>query len=465
MRPAGLAAWQVGGTVRDQLMGRPFSDLDVVIGSRDNRVVRSVAAAVADFCGLSWFTLSPEFGGERVVWGTGHLDVSPLRGLRIEDDLAQRDFTVNAIAIPVGGGSPIDPWGGLRDIADRRLRLVSHGGFRADPVRLLRAARFAQTHGLVVDEELVRIARGDAHLVAAAAPERVLAEVMATLDVDGAATAARLWEELGLLAQIFPEVAALAGVRQSTSHRHDVYGHTLEALDHIDELLRNPADRFPEAAAVLGERLRRPVDGVTTRRAALRLAVLVHDIAKPQTRHIDERGRLSFGGDELQGAAMARRICGRLRCSTALTSMVVKVVEGHLWLGFLQNRKPLWKRDEIRYLWAAYPWEPELIMASVADRLATRGPITADRFVQRHLTLARHLMWLWSERQRVGVPPLPVRGDELAALVGVEPGPNLGRLLNALRLEWEAGELADAAAVAGRAREIAEDESFKAEKA
>ena len=167
----------------------------------------------------------------------------------------------------------------------------------------------------------------------------------------------------------------------------------------------------------------------------------------------------------MQGAEMARRICGRLRCSTALTSLVVKVVEGHLWLGFLQNRKPLWKHDEIRYLWAAYPWEPELIMASVADRLATRGPITADRFVQRHLTLARHLMWLWSERQRVGVPPLPVRGDELAASVGVEPGPNLGRLLNALRLEWEAGELADAAAVAGRAREIAEDESFKAEKA
>ncbi len=454
VQASGLSAWLVGGTVRDRLMGRPFSDMDVVIGSEDAGVVRSVASAVAGLCGLPWFTLSSEFGGERMVWGTGHLDLSPLRGPRIEDDLALRDFTVNAIAVPLGGGPPIDPCGGLSDIGSRRLRLVSPEAFRADPVRLLRAARFARTHGLAADTGLTSVARRDAHLVSSAAPERVLMEVMATLDVDGAPETARLWHDLGVLAVVFPEVAALEGVGQSTNHRHDVYGHTLEALDHVDGLLRDPTERFPEAAAAFSERIQQPVDGVATRRAALRLAVLLHDIAKPQTRHIDELGRLSFWGHEAEGAPMARQLCGRLRCSAALTGLVIKVVEGHLWLGFLQNRKPLWSHDEIGYLWLAHPWEPEVIAASVADRLATRGPMTADRFVWRPLTLARHLMWLWSERQRMGVPSLPLRGDELASLMGIEPGPNLGELLRALRLEWEAGELLNRAAVIERAHEI-----------
>lgn len=456
-KAAGLAVWLVGGTVRDTLLGRPSSDLDAVVATPDRGQVRALTAAIARELGQPWFTLSREFGGERIVWEGGHLDVSPLRGRSIQEDLGHRDFTINAIALPVDGGAPVDPFGGLSDLEKRRLVLVHPAAFRADPARLMRAVRFSRTHALTLDPHLVQAARTDAHLIREVAPERILTEVAATLAEEGTAEAARLWGELGILPYVFPEVAALEGVGQSTNHRHDVLGHTLEALDHVDAILRNPERRFPEAASAVRERLSRGVDGVFSRPAALRFAVLLHDIAKPQTRHVDELGRLSFWGHEAEGVPMARSVCERLRGSAALTRLVARVVEGHLWLGFLQNRKPLWVRDEIEYLWKARPWEPEVIIASVADRLATRGPMTADRFVWRHLTLARHLMWRWQDREENGVPPLPLGGDEVARVADVEPGPRLGRLLAALRLEWEAGELPEREDVVARARSLARE--------
>ena len=449
----GYRAWLVGGTVRDLALGRASSDIDVVVAT-DNEGVHRLAVDLARSHGLSRFTLSSRFGAERIVFASGHLDLSPLRGTCIEHDLALRDFTVNAMALPLCGGPPCDPFLGRVDLEERRLAVVGDRSFRDDPVRLLRAVRFAHQLGFTISSATIELARRDAHLLSVAAAERVLTEVVAALDVGHAAQAVRLWDQLGLLAVVFPEVAALKGVEQSTNHHRDVYGHTLEALEHLDALLEDPSPVFPETAALIRKRFATNVDGSVSRRTALRLAVLLHDIAKPQTKRIDELGRLSFQGHESRGVPAARAVCVRLKTSRPVADLVSRVVLGHLWLGFLQNRRPLWHHDEVEYLWQARPFEPELIMASVADRLATRGPMTAPRFLFRHLTLARHLMWLWSERELHGVPRLPLRGDEVAEVLGIQAGPLLGRLLARLRLEWEAGELADDAAVVARAREL-----------
>jgi len=434
-------AWLVGGTIRDRLLGRPVADIDVVVAPP--LTPAQLTSRVAAELGLPHFVLSDRFNTHRLVWPGGHLDVTALRGDTILADLSLRDFTVNAMGEPLEGGDIIDPHGGRADTAAARLCEVSGRIFSDDPLRLLRVARFSLTLGFRPTSGLVRLAQMSAHLLPRVAPERAWAEVAVTLEAGPGAQPAQLWDDLGLLAVLFPEVKALQNVRQSTNHHLDVYGHTLEALEHVERLMAEPESVFPDSAAAVRFRLGIPVDGGISRQAAMRLAVLLHDMAKPDTRTIDALGRLSFWGHEEKGAPLARDVCRRLHTSNAVAGLVEAVVGKHLLLGFLQNKKPLWDHDVVGFLWATAPWEPEVIMACVADRLATHGPMTAQRFINRHLTLARHLMWSWMERRRQGVPPLPLPGDEIGRRVGVQPGPELGRLLRRLRLLWEAGEIAD----------------------
>lgn len=450
-------AWLVGGTVRDRLLKRPLADLDVVVAPplTPALLARRVAAELERPC----FLLSDRFDTHRVVLPGGHLDVTAMRGSSLEEDLALRDFTVNAMAQPLSGEELTDPFGGREDLAARRLAAVSDHIFQDDPLRLLRVGRFSMTLGFHPDPQLRAMARHHAALLPRAAPERIWMEIAATLESGEGSRPALLWDELGLLAVLFPEVKRLQGVGQSTNHQFDVYGHTLEALEQLEGIMARPERVFPDSAEAVRRRLRQPVDGAVGRRAALRLAVLLHDVAKPFTRSIDSRGRLSFRGHEEQGAPIAREVCARLHTSFSVASLVEAVVSKHLLLGFLQNRKPLWERDVVAFLWATAPWEPEVVLACVSDRLATQGPMTAPRFINRHLALARHLMWVWWQREQNGVPGLPLPGDEIGRRVGVEPGPRLGVLLRRLKLLWEAGETKDEKGLIHEARRVLEEES------
>jgi hypothetical protein len=251
----------------------------------------------------------------------------------------------------------------------------------------------------------------------------------------------RLWDDLGLLEVFLPEITALRGVSQSPFHHHDVYGHTLETMERLDEIVAAPGRWFGLSWELLEARLSQPVDGIMSRPVALRLGALLHDVAKPETRAVGEGGRVLFWGHTEMGGPVAEKVCARLRCSAAATDLIRAVVERHLDIGFLQHERPVPPREVIRFLWRSEPWEPEVVMVSVADRLATRGPQTRDVSIDAHLETARSLMDAWRERQERGIPPLPLDGEVLMAELDLEPGPVLGRVLREVRLSWEAGEL------------------------
>jgi tRNA nucleotidyltransferase/poly(A) polymerase len=189
---AGEEAWVVGGAVRDELLGRPLVDLDVACHEPER-----AARAYAERSGGAPFPLSERHGAWRVALEDGRtVDFTPLRG-GIESDLATRDFTINAIAVPVGGGEPVDPSGGLADLEFRVLRAVTEEVFEDDPLRLLRAPRLEDEldfHLAPLTEELVR---ANAELVTKPSGERIVAELL-RLSVGGWA---RL-DELGLLAPL-----------------------------------------------------------------------------------------------------------------------------------------------------------------------------------------------------------------------------------------------------------------------
>src|SRR3954451_11887982 len=170
---AGQEAWVVGGAVRDELLGRELVDLDIAV-----RDPRQAARAFAERSGGAPFALSEQHGAWRVALEDGRtVDFTPLPEGSIEDDLAKRDFTLNAIARPLAGGDRVDPFGGRADLEARRLRAVGESVFRDDPLRLLRAVRLEDELELQLDDETEALVRRDAELVTRPAGERILAEL------------------------------------------------------------------------------------------------------------------------------------------------------------------------------------------------------------------------------------------------------------------------------------------------
>ena len=447
---AGTDAWLVGGSVRDRLLGRATVDLDVAIAADTARTARALARRV----GAPAFPLSEAFGSWRVIardhsW---QIDLTPLLAARIEDDLAQRDFTINAIAEPLEGGELIDPFGGRGDLEAGRLRMVTPGAFAADPLRTLRLARIAAELELEVDAATGEVARGVAPALAGVAAERIFSELKRIVAADHALRGLELMLSLRVTEVILPELADLRGVEQSAYHHLDVYDHTIATLAETIALERAGWASLGEYAPAVTALLAEPLADELTRAQALRFGALFHDIAKPRTGSVSAKGRVVFPGHDALGAELARDILGRLRASERLRAHVADLTRNHLRLGFLVHETPLTRRAVYRYLRTCEPVEVDVTVLSIADRLATRGA-RAEEAIARHLELADELVGE-GLRWRAGRPAPILRGDELARRLQIRPGPELGRLLCELEEAAFAGDVSTPAEAVALAREL-----------
>jgi putative nucleotidyltransferase with HDIG domain len=439
--------------VRDRLLGRTVSDLDVVVAGDVRSAARHLSLAV----GGPAFELSERFGAWRVIgperrW---QVDLTPLAEGSIEADLALRDFTVNAIAEPLAGGHLIDPHLGADDLAERRLRMVSAAAFASDPVRVLRLARFACELGLEPEDDTVTAARDHAAGISGVAQERVFAELRRIVGCDAPVDGLRRMDDLGLTAVVLPELDAQRGIEQTPYHHLDVHGHTLAVLEAVVELERDPgAILGAELAAPVAAFLAEPLADELTRAGALRLAALFHDAAKPSTRVVMEGGRVGFPGHDKQGADLAREALTRLRVSERLRAHVAGLTRHHLRLGFMVHQRPLTRRAIYHYLRACEPLEVDVTLLSVADRLATRGR-NAEAAIAAHLELARQILAEALAWRASGAGEPLVRGDQLAQALAIRPGPGLGRLLDEIAEARFAGEVTTAEEAIGFARELA----------
>ena len=445
---AGRPAWLVGGAVRDRALGRSTADLDIVVDGDPAEAARSVARASGR---AACFAMSEEFGAWRVVArdSSWQLDVERLRGGSLEADLALRDFTVNAIAEPIEGGAPLDPLGGLEDLAARRLRMAGPEAFVDDPLRVLRLVRVAVELDLQPEAQTLRSAAAQAGGLKGVSAERVFMELRRIVAAPRAPWGIQTMTELGATAVVLPELEALHGVEQSRFHHRDVYGHTLEVLERTIALTTGRATVPGDLDAFLGDHgeevralLAEPLADQQTRGDALRWGALLHDAAKPLTRDIrPSDGRVTFAGHDVRGAELARAVLERLRASERLRAHVAALVRHHLRLGFLVHEpQPLSRRTVFGYLWACSPVEVDVTLLSVADRLATRGD-RAQESIDAHMRVARELL-TDALRFRAEGPPRPlIRGDELAGELGIPLGPRVGELLHELAEAQYAGEV------------------------
>lgn len=429
-------AWFVGGSVRDRLLGRPVVDLDVAVEGDP----RACSKAVHGALGGDIFSLSDRFGTWRVNTPLGvHVDVTAIRGRSIEEDLGARDFTINAMAQPVGAKGLIDPFGGADDLGAGSLRMVSEQSLKDDPLRLLRLARLSVTLGLTIDQETRRAAEGCSALAGEPAPERSFAELRAIIGSQDAVEGVQLLDSLGLLTVLLPELVALQGVEQTRYHHKDAWGHTLEVLERIIEIERSRYAIFGERSDELAQLLAAPLADESTLADGLRWAALLHDIAKPVTRMEYDDGRIGFPAHEIHGAEMVRAICRRLHTSERFAQYVAALTRHHMRLGFLVPDRPLSGRAVHRYLTASEPVSVEVGVLSVADRLSTRGR-KHEQSIPPHIELAIELTAAAIDLRKEPPEPL-VRGDELAAALGISPGPAIGRLLAEIAEAQYAGEI------------------------
>jgi poly(A) polymerase len=442
---ADAPAWLVGGAVRDKLIGRDMSDLDLVVAGDPAQAARAVARAAG---GAACFALSEDFGSWRIVardhsW---QIDVEPLRAQTIEEDLALRDFTVNAIAEPLAGGAAVDPLGGTADLRAGRLRMAGPGAFHEDPLRVLRLVRVSVELGLAPEPQTLLGAEQAAPGLSEVSAERVFGELKRIVASAEPRAGLELMARVGATRVVFAELEALQGVQQNRFHHADVLGHTLEVLDRVVALTSVGMGGVPdvvtehllELEGILGE----PLADEMTRGEALRWGALLHDAAKPLTMGASPGdGRVTFIGHDRRGAELAREVLGRLRSSEKLAAHVAALVRHHLRLGFLIHEpQPLQRRTVFSYLRACTPVEVDVTLLSIADRLATRGE-DSERAIERHLQAASVVL-SDALRWRAAGPPEPLlRGDELAAQMGIAPGPKLGRLLEELAAARYAGEI------------------------
>jgi len=423
----GGTAWLVGGAVRDLLLGEPVDELDVVVP----RGALALGRQLADRRHGGFVVLDQARGVCRVV-GSPPIDVADFRAADLDGDLRGRDFTVNALAVALpallAGRAPVeDPTGGLADLAGRAVRLAAPGALRDDPLRVLRGVRLSLRPGWRLDAGVEGAAREVAAAVPGVAAERLREELVAMLAGPAAGHGLRRLDALGVLEGLLPESRAMRDTEQPEPHRFDVWEHSLRAVEGADAL----AARL-DALAPWGEALRTHLaedlgDGLT-RREALKLAALVHDVAKPQTRRVVD-GRARFLGHEIEGAALAADIARRFRLSSRATLVIERLVRQHLRPMHLAQAGGVTRRARYRFFRDLGEDARDLLLLALADAAAVRGDAPHAVWQGPDGAIVRDLMAGAPEEERQAAAPPLLRGEDVMDVLGLAPGPEVGRRL------------------------------------
>lgn len=428
----------VGGSVRDLLIGiKNIKDIDILIQSGSGDAARSFA----DKIGASFFFLDEERKMTRVVKLEGgetlQFDFADFIGPDLHSDLSRRDFTMNAMALELRGypgtdalDKVIDPFGGRDDIKKRTIRAVRADVLDDDPLRMLRAVRFAAHLGFTVEKETAEHIRARADLVTRASPERIRDELFRILSPPGAAKHLSLMDSLGLLLPIFPELGPLKGFAPGKYHTYDVLAHSIKVAGYVDGVLDDLPESAPEHAQAVIAHLEEPLEQLIPRKAALRFACLLHDIAKPET-FSDGGGHVRFHGHEALGAERAKETCRRFRLSRGTESTVVKIIKQHMRLFQLAAPGGPSSHALFRYCRELGEDLPESLVLALADSRSTFEIMPADKFTGTEKLAPAVLAYYYGTFLKTEEKPF-VTGHDLIAR-GFTPGPRFREILDYVR--------------------------------
>ncbi len=447
------SAYVVGGFVRDRLLDRETADIDIAVGGDALIMAQEVAEA---FDGRYVLLDEDNMVARVVVFGaeqTWHLDFASFSN-GIENDLARRDFTIDAMAVELqgfisGSAQVIDPFSGENDLRKGLVRAVSQQIFQEDAARLLRGVRLAAELGFKIEPGTESLIRQHCQLAKLVPGERLREELVRILALPGSDEAVRYLDKLGLLTEIIPELEVLKGANQPKEHYWDVFDHSVETTATVEFLLRQKPWRYGEEQLLavtpwsedISQHFDEEVSSGCNRMVLLKLGGLLHDIAKPTTKTVDETGRTRFLGHAKEGAAIAAAILERLRFSSREIRLVENLIYHHLRPAQMANDGMPSSRAIYRYFRDTEGAGVDVFFIALADYLATHGPELDIEEWNQHNQLINYVL---AEHSKHEVEVLTVKlidGHDLMDVFGLRPGRLVGELLTEVREAQVAGEL------------------------
>ena len=456
----------VGGYLRDTLRSAtPARDVDIALPGDAQKIGRELAR----FLGGTFVPLGTAFGAARVVVPSPDpespedekgkdwtIDLWGYTGT-VEEDLARRDFTIDAMALPFQDWPAIDspelaekvmdPFNGRQDLAKKCIRAVNPHVFQDDPGRLLRTVHLAARLRFRFVPETVRMVTEAAPLISQVSGDRIRNEFLGILSMDGARGYLQVLDHLDLLCRVIPELADAKGVDQPKEHYWDVWDHSLHAVE-FAELVTKGHHNSPIYTQLpwpggREEYFNQVISDGHNRRTVLKLAALLHDVAKPQTKHMDETGRTRFPGHPELGAAIAETRLTQLHMSARGVAAVCKMVEEHLRPATMQQGAELaTARAVYRYFRDLGDVAIDTLFLWMADHLAAKGPELDTDAWSVHARMVAHILELGAQPEATAQKERLVTGLDLMERFHLVPGPLIGNLLAQIEEAQAVGELA-----------------------
>jgi putative nucleotidyltransferase with HDIG domain len=483
--PAEQEIYLVGGAVRDLLLSRPSVDLDFALPAKGISLARSVANALhADF-----IPLDEERDTGRVIFtdedgSRTFLDFAVYRGADLLEDLRARDFTINAMAYNLRDETIIDPTEGGKDLRTKTIRACSSSSLADDPVRILRAIRQAAAFDFRIEKNTRELMKQSVDQLGHVSPERLRDEVFKILKGPKPDACMRALEMLGVLPYLLPELTAMKGVEQSEPHVYDVWTHTLAVLDYLDQVIsalrvgydaEKTNDMF---TGLLGLRLGRYREQIAKHfaeslnvdrslRSLLFFTALYHDVSKPDTKTVEESGRIRFFDHDVQGAEIAADRLRSFNISNDEVERAQTIIKNHMrihsFADRLEKEKQMPSRKAIyRFFRDSGKAGIDLVLLGLADLRATRAHSLTIEIWNVYLDVARILLENYFEKpDEIISPPRLLDGTLLMKELGIKPGPVVGQLLEAIRENQAAGKIEDREQALAFAREELEKQNQK----
>jgi poly(A) polymerase len=450
-----IEGYLVGGFIRDAILKRDIEDIDIAIAADS----LDISPVLAQQLNAKCIPMDKTNKVARIILkdagaaGTQHIDVSTIVN-NIEDDLSRRDFTVDAMAISldnidtINGCNIIDPFNGQRDIEQKTLRTVNDKAFEADPLRLLRAVRLAAEAGFTINSETEELIKKQSGLINNVAGERIREELLKLLAVPETGNLFLYMEDLGLISAMMPELIPSKGLEQPSEHYWDVFTHSIKTIDAVDYILGSGEWQYSSDAiktvprsSELETYFNKRISAGSTRLWLLKLTALLHDIAKPKMKFIDENGKIRFYGHPKEGAPMVAAIMERLRFSNKEIRMVEEITRHHLRPTQMTQMGMVTDHAIYRFFRDVGEVAVDTLFFTLADHLAARGPTLDLKNWQQHTATVRYILEKHEQQQnKIDLPRL-ISGRDIMTEFGLDAGPKIGELLEALKEAQASGEV------------------------
>ncbi len=444
-----IKAYLVGGYIRDALLGLHPKDADLMFEGDSNSQL--IGELISEKFGSTLVRFEKHMIVYRITVNNNQYDLADLLDKTIVDDQLRRDFTINSLAVEIGSfvqnpnpdiSDILDASNGIEDLHQGIIRINSKQVLKDDPLRIARMFRFERQLDFTIDPDSYNAVDEFTSGFSDISGERVRDEFFQILNRPKTTETLLKMDEVGLLSSMFPEIEIMKGVSQNEYHHLDVFEHSICAVREFENVLKFDSPITEPYSARLTELVQSEMVPSRNRAALMKLALLFHDIGKPGARAVREDGKITFIGHNKLGVEIIEPYLDYLHLSRRERVFINNLIDGHLRPGFLDPDSPTLSKAIFRFFDRYADCGIDIVLISIADRLAAQGEKVDDAVNQRHDQIAAILLDAYFNQNKLLVRPTDlIDGNNLMRELDLESGKRIGILLKVIKEGQASGEV------------------------